>query len=117
MLIACIVLVCVLVAFVAITFFITRKNITLQIQEGLLRITNQGSHLKVYLNDNLIQDVFSPPILNGADIMINLGEKEYKLFCKCNTWGTKMKVDLLDGEKVIASNGVEIENKKINKKG
>lgn len=112
MLIACIVLICVLVLFVSLTFVMTYKNYTFNLEGGVLRMQNMGSHLKIFFNDNLLKDVFSPRLFEGENIEFNIGEKEFKLFCKCNFFGNKFQVDVFEGEQTVASNGVKIKEKK-----
>lgn len=112
MLIACISLVGVLILFVAITFFMTYKRYQFEVEGGKLRVQTMGSHLKIFFNDNLIKDVFSPQLFNGEQVSFNIGEKEFQINCKCNKFGNKLKVEILDGEKIIATNGVELKNEK-----
>jgi len=116
MLIACIVVICLLVVFVAVTFFITFKKYSFELEGGNLKVQTIGSHLKIYFNNELIKDVFSPQLFNGEKVEFQIGEKEYNLFCKCNSVGNKLKVEILDGEKVVAENGVQLKEKNVEEK-
>ena len=115
MLIACVCLIGVLLIFVLVTFLMTHKNYNFAIQGGKLRVQTVGSHLKLYFNDNLIKDVFSPHLFNGEVVDFKIEEKELKVCCQCNAFGNKLKVEILDGKKVVASNGVEFKKSKSNK--
>lgn len=108
MLIACIIVICVLILFVAITFFMTYKVYKFQLEGGVLKVQNKGSHLKIYFNDNIIKDVFSPQLLKGEIIEFKLGEKELKLSAKSNNFGNKLSIKIFEGEKQLATNGIEI---------
>ena len=111
MIIACIVLVSVLVIFVLSTFLMTYKNYKFEIEGGELRVNSSGSHLKIYFNNNLLQDVFSPQLFKGETVNISIKEKELQVFCKCNYLGNKLKVEVLEGDKIVATNGIEIKEK------
>lgn len=111
MLIACLVVIGVLVAFVLATFFITLKNYKFSIEDGLLRVQNIGSHLRIYFNNSLIKDIFSPHLFDGEKVEFMIGEKQFSLNCQTNYWGNKLSVEIFEGDKVLATNGVEIKKK------
>ena len=112
MLIACLVVIALLIVFVLVTFFITKKNFKFDMEGGVLRVQNIGSHLKIYFNENLIKDVFSPQLINGEKITFKINEKEFSLSCKSNVFGNKLKIEIFEGEKLLTSNGVELKEKK-----
>lgn len=112
MLIACLVAIALLIVFVLATFFITMKKYSFDFEGGVLTIKNVGSHLKIYFNEELIKDVFSPQLINGEKIVFNIGEKEYSLSAISNAFGNKLKIEIFEGEKVVLSNNVEIKEKK-----
>ena len=74
----------------------------------VLTVKNIGSHLKIYFNDTLIKDVFSPHLIEGEKVDFKIGEKDFKLDCKCNKLGNKFAVKIFEGEKEVAGNEVVI---------
>lgn len=112
MLIATIIVICVLIAFVLATFLMTYKNYKFDLEGGVLHVQSKGSHLKIYFNEVLLKDVFSPRLYEGETVEFKIAEKEFSLFCKCNFLGNKLQVDVLDGDKVVATNNVKIKEKK-----
>lgn len=112
MLIAFLVVIALLIVFVVITFFITKKNYKFDLEGGTLRVQNIGSHLKIYFNEELIKDVFSPQLFSGEKVEFKIGEKELSITCKSNYLGNKLRVEIFDGETLLADNGVEIKEKK-----
>lgn len=108
MLIAFICVVVLLLVFVLITFLITNKTFVFDVEGGKLKVQNKGSHLKIYFNENLLKDVFSPQLFNGEKVEFKINNKDYNLVCKCNKLGNKFKVEVFSGEELVASNGVEL---------
>lgn len=109
MLIACIAVVCLLLIFIAVTFFMTYKTYTFDLEEGKLKVKNISSHLKIYFNDDLIKNVLSPQLYVGEKIDFKINDNEYILFCKCNRLGNKLRIEILKDDKTIYDNGVIIE--------
>lgn len=107
MLYACLAVIAVLIIFVGVTFFMTLKNFKFQLAGGELKVKNIGSHLKIFFNNVLIKDVFSPQLLNGEKVDFEIGEKQYKLSCKTNAFGNKMQIEVFEGETLVADNGVK----------
>ena len=111
MFIAVIAVVAALLIFVLLTFLLTRKSFKFQIEDGELKIQNSGSHLKVFFNNQIVKDVYSPQLFIGEKIQFKLNDKDLSLFTKCNQWGTKFQVQIFEGDKMIADNGVVIDQK------
>lgn len=107
-LIAFICVTCLLVVFVLTTFLMSYKNIKFDFEGGNLRVQTIGSHLKIYFNDNLIKDTFSPQLFKGEKVEIKINEKDFVVNCRCNSLGNKLSVKVFEGESVVLSNNIEI---------
>lgn len=107
MLIALIVVAFVLVVFVGVGLLLTHRKFEFDIEGGKLLVKNSGSHLKIYFNEKLVKDVFAPQLYAGEKVEFLLQEKQFHLVCKCNYFATKMRVEIFEGEKLVADNGVK----------
>ena len=107
-LIACICMIALLVLFVSVTFLMTYKNIKFDFEGGVLKVRTMGSHLRIYFNEKLVKDIFSPHLLKGEKVDFNIGEKSFSLHAKSNSLGNKLSVKVFEGENVVLDNNVEI---------
>lgn len=108
MLIASIVLVCILVVFILVTYIMTLKNYTFVLEEGTLQVKNRGSKLKVYVDGVVVVSQVMPQLIHGESYLVDMKGRRYTVKCKCNSFGNKMRVEVFDGDKLIQDNGVEL---------
>lgn len=115
MLIASIVLVCLIAVFILVTFIMTIKNYTFEIDGEKLQVKNRGSRLKIFVNDKMVASQVMPQLIHGESYEVNIKDKQYRVDCKCNGFGNKMRVEIhADGE-LIKDNGVVLPEKKTKK--
>lgn len=112
MLIAILVFTFALFAFVAVSFFLTFKTYEFEVEGNKLKIQNVAAHLKLFINDALVEDHYMPQLIKGEEYKLKLGEKELVLRCKSSNLGYKMRVELLENGEIIADNGVKLRAKK-----
>ena len=74
MLYACLAFLALLIIFVLVTFLLTFKTYKFEFEGGQLRVVNVGSHLKIYFNKTLLNDVFSPQLIKGENVDFKIGE-------------------------------------------
>lgn len=115
--IAFVIIIVLFIIFLGLSFFMTYKNFTFEIDGGILKVRSITSHLKIYYNDKVIKDIFSPSLIKGEEIKVQIKEKEYIIRCKSNSLGFKMQVEIEFEGNIIADNGVKLEkNKQIKEK-
>lgn len=115
MLIASIVLVCLLVVFIIVTYILTIKNYTFEIGEEKLQIKNRGSRLKIFVNDKMIVSQVMPQLIHGERYEVEINGKMYIVDCKCNGFGNKMRIEIYADGQLIKDNGVVLPEKKTKK--
>ena len=49
--------------------------------------------------------------MHGESYDVEINEKKYIVKCKCNSFGTKFRVEIYDGETLITDNGVVLKEK------
>ncbi len=108
MLIASIVLVCLLAVFVLVTFLVTIKNYTFEMEEGKLQVKNIGSRLKVLIDDKVVVSQVMPQLIHGETYTVQMKDTSYTIKCKCNSFGNKMRVEIYKGEVLVKDNGVTL---------
>lgn len=115
MLIASIVIMSVFVVFIVVTYILTIKNYKFTIEGQELKIHNQGSNLKISVNDKVVSKATMPQLLKGEIYFVKINDNDYQVKCKSNGFGNKMRVEVLKDSQVIADNGVVLPEKKIKK--
>ena len=112
MLIAFIVIVSLFLIFTIVTFFMTRKNITLKVGERNFRITCVGSKLNIYVNDTLVASDQMPQLIYGEEYNVKHGEEEFCVKCKSSTYGSVLRVEIYQNGKLLLDNGKVLKEKK-----
>lgn len=112
MLIASIVLVCLLAIFILVTYLITIKSYTFEMEEGKLQLKNKGSRLKILVDDKVVVSQVMPQLIHGETYVVQMKDTTYTIKCKCNNFGNKMRVEVYKGEVLIKDNGVILPLKK-----
>lgn len=112
MLIAILVLTCALFAFVGASFFLTYKTYEFEVEGNKLKIQNVAAHLKLFINDALVEDHYMPQLIKGEEYKLKLGERDIVLRCKSSALGYKMRVELEENGEIFADNGVKLKEKK-----
>lgn len=115
MLYAMIALVCVLVIFVIISFFLMKKTYDFKIEDKNIIVKNIGSNIKVYEDEKLLAQVSYPDLINGEKIDLKLNEKLYTIVCKSGRMGYKIRIEIFHESKLICDNGVILKEKNKNK--
>ena len=109
MLYAMISLIALFVIFVVVMFFVTKKSYTLSVNNKVVKITNAGSKLKVYIDGALYQTYQMPQLVYGEKYEIEVDNTPYTLKVKSNNMGSKLSVKIFDAnENIVATNNVEI---------
>lgn len=106
MLYALIAVVCVLVIFVVVSYFLMKKTYKFQIEDKTIIVKNAGSNLKVLDNDKLISASCYPDLLKGDTLEFKIGENNYTLKCKSSALGYKIRMEIYKDDKMICDNGV-----------
>lgn len=112
MLIASIVLICLLVVFVLVTYILTIKNYTFDLEEGKVQIKNRGSRLKILVDEKVVVSQVMPQLIHGETYEVSVKDTPYTIKCKCNGFGNKMRVEIYKGEVLVKDNGVTLPNQK-----
>lgn len=112
MLIASIIIIALFIIFIVTVYCMTIKNCQFTIDDKIVKVKNQGSKLRIYVDEKLIKEKYMPQLIKGEIFSIEINEKEYQIFCLSNSFGNKLRVEIRQGDKVVADNGVIIENKK-----
>lgn len=108
MLIASIVLVCLLALFIIITYVMTIKNYTFEMEEGKLQIKNRGSRLRILVDDKIIHSQVMPQLIQGEIYNVSMKGVEYVVKCRCNGFGNKMRVEIYKEDILVKDNGVTL---------
>lgn len=111
MLIGSLCVVFVFIAFIIITYFITKKSCVFNIGEDKVKIANAGNSCKIFVNDKLYQTYFMPQLINGESFDVVVGGKNVVINCKCNWFGNKLWIQALIGHEEVFNNGVKIKKK------
>ncbi len=110
MLIAFIVIIGLFFVFLIASYFLSRKRYSLNVENSVVTVTTSGSKMRVFINDKPYKEYISPPLIHGVKYPITVNEKEYTLSCQSSGLGYKLKVEILDQDKVVATNGVKLKN-------
>lgn len=108
MLIALIVVLSIFAVFMVVSYFLMRKTFAAEIDGVNVLIKNSGGYLRVYQNKKLINSFYMPDLIHGTDYPICINDKTYNLKCKSNATGFKIKMQILQENKIVADNGVNI---------
>lgn len=111
MLIAGIVIIAVFIVFITITYIMMIKNYKFVIDGKVLKVHNQGSRLTISVDDKVVAIQNMPQLMHGESYDVEINEKKYIVKCKCNSFGTKFRVEIYDGETLITDNGVVLKEK------
>ncbi len=112
MLIAVCVIVCLLLLFVLLSFFLTYKTYEFNIDDKKLKVQNIASHLKIFIDGALIADYFAPKLIQGESYKLKIGDRDVELKCKSSALGYRLSVQIYEGDVKIADNGVRLKTKK-----
>lgn len=112
MLIASIVVIALFIIFIVTVYCITIKNYQFTIDEKIIKVKNQGSKLRIYVNEKLEKEKYMPQLIKGENFSIEINDKEYQIFCISNSFGNKLRVEVRQGDKIIADNGVIMNKQK-----
>ena len=112
MLYACIAVVAVFIAFITITYFVTRKSCQFDYNGKKIKVLNAGSSLRIFVDGTLAQAYHMPQLISGEEFQIALGEEVVTHQCKSNSYGNKLSIKAFAGDKEIFDNGVKIKDKK-----
>ena len=112
MLIASIVVIALFIIFIVTVYCITIKNYQFTIDEKIIKVKNQGSKLRIYVNEKLVKEKYMPQLIKGENFSIEINDKEYQIFCISNSFGNKLRVEVRQGDKIIADNGVIMNKQK-----
>ncbi len=111
MLYACIAVVAVFIAFITITYFVTRKSCQFEYNGKKIKVLNAGSSLRVFIDDTLAHAYHMPQLIGGEEFEIAVGEEKMTLKCRTNGYGNRLSVKAYIGEKEIFDNGVKIKER------
>ena len=113
MLYAMIAVIAALLLFMLISFLLTSKNYSFNIDNNEIRVQNRGAHLKIFVNGQLFEDYYMPQLIKGEEYKIVLNnDKEVVLKCKSSALGYKMRVELIVEGNTVADNGVKLKKEK-----
>lgn len=110
--IAGIVLACVLVVFIIVTYILTIKNFEFDIDECKLQVKNRGSKLKILVDDKIVATQVMPQLIHGESYEVEIKGKKYVINCKCNNFGNKMRVEIYSDGQLVKDNGVKLSKPK-----
>ena len=116
MLYACFAVVAVFIIFIITTFFITRKNYSFEINDKIIKVSNCGSILKIFVNNDVVASYHMPQLIQGETYKITIDEKDISIKCRSNSFGTKLSVKAYCGENEVYNNGIEVKIKDEKKK-
>ncbi len=102
----------VLLIFLVVTYFVSSKNYSFEIENHKIRVQNRGAHLKIFIDDKLIDDHYMPQLIRGEEYKLQIDSKEVILKIRSSSFGYKMSVEIIIDDQVVADNGVKIKNKK-----
>ncbi|MBO5021863.1 MAG: hypothetical protein J6C53_00070 [Clostridia bacterium] len=111
MLYACIAVVAVFIAFITITYFVTRKSCQFEFEGKKIKVINAGSSLRIFVNDALAQSYHMPQLIHGETFELAIDDKPLTLKCKTNAYGNKLSVKAYASDQEIFNNGVIIKEK------
>lgn len=111
MFIACMVVVAVFIIFIASTYLVTRKSYSFEANGNIIKVSNAGSNLKVFVGEKLYSTFHMPQLIRGEVFKVEFDNKEVLIKCKTNSFGTKFSLKAFMDDKEIYNNGVVIKNK------
>lgn len=112
MLIAVCVLICLLLLFVLVSFFMTHKIYEFEIDGHKLKVENIAAHLKLYIDNVQVADYFSPQLIKGEEYKLKIGEKDILLKCRSSSLGFKLRLEVWEDETMLDCNNVLLKEKK-----
>lgn len=92
--------------------FYDEKTFKTEINGKEVLVKNAGGYIKVYVDQKLNTSFYMPDLIKGETIPFKVDETEYNVKCKSNSMGYKMQIQIYQQDNLIASNGVEIKEKK-----
>lgn len=111
MLYAVIAVVACLLIFVFVSFLMSIKKYNFKVEGKDIRIENKTAHLKIYVDDKLINDYYMAQLIKGEKFKIDIDGKEVVVFCQSSAFGYKMRIEIYVDEKLVADNGVKLKKK------
>lgn len=109
MLYAMISLIALFVIFIVVMFFVTKKSYTFSVNNKVVKVSNAGTKLKIYIDGALYQTYQMPQLVYGEKYEIEVGNTPYILKVKSNKMGSKLSVKIFDtDENIVATNNIEI---------
>ena len=112
MLIAVVVVIFLLLLFVLVTYILTSKTYSFDIEGGSLTIQNRGSHLRIFFQGKLIDDILNPQLIRGERYVLSINDKDVVILLRSSSLGYKLRIEIEMGGKIIADNGVKLREKK-----
>lgn len=101
-----------LLIFVLVSFLISMKKYTFQVEGKQLRIENKTAHLKIFVDNILINDYYMPQLIRGERFKLEINEKEVEVVCRSSAFGYRMSVQIFVDGKKVDDNGVVLKDKK-----
>ena len=111
MLYAFIAIIALLLIFVFVSFFLTYKKYSFNVEGSTVLVENKGAHLKLYINGSLCEDNYMPQLIKGEEYKLLINGKDVFVKCKSSALGFRMRVEIVIDGKVVADNGVNIKEK------
>ena len=88
------------------------KKYTFQVEGKQLRIENKTAHLKIFVDNILINDYYMPQLIRGERFKLEINEKEVEVVCRSSAFGYRMSVQIFVDGKKVDDNGVVLKDKK-----
>lgn len=111
MLYAIISIILVLLVFLVVTYFITCKNYSFEIENHKITVKNRGAHLKIFLDDKIVEDHYMPQLIKGEEYKLQIEDKELVIKIRSSSLGYKMRVEIIVDENIVADNGIILKNR------
>ena len=78
-----------------------------------LYVTEQPTELvKVFVNDTIVATDPMPQLIYGEQYDVKYGQEEFVVKCKSSTYGRVLRVEVYQGDKLLADNGKILKEKK-----
>ena len=106
---------CVLAAFlifIVITYFLMRKDLKIEVEGKIFRVTTKVSKLAIFINDQLVASDDMPQLIYGETYKVKFLEEEFEVKCQTNSFGNVLRVEIFKDDKLIKDNGKVLKTKK-----
>ncbi len=112
MLYAVIAVIACLLIFVLVSFLMSIKKYNFNIDGKDIRIENKTAHLKIFVDNVLVNDYYMAQLIKGEEFKLDINGKEALICCRSSSFGYKLSIQIyIDGE-MVADNGVKLKKKK-----